>query len=46
MDIVFILFYLIIMSTIITVCTIGKFLLADTAWKEIEKYLKELFRKR
>lgn len=45
MDIAFIIFYLIIMSTIITVCTIGKFLLADTAWHEIEKYIRDLFRK-
>lgn len=45
MEIAFIVFYLIITSTIITVCSIGKFILADTAWKEIEKYLKDLFRK-
>ena len=46
MEIAFIIFYIIIMSTIITVCTIGKFILADTAWKEIEKYLQDFFEKR
>ena len=40
-----VLFYIIIMSGVIATCTVCRFILLDTAWKEIEKYLKDLFRK-
>lgn len=40
-----VLFYIIIMSGVIATCTVGRFILLNTAWNEIEKYLKDLFRK-